>query len=224
MKTIDYDSNADSKSDEKTAIIWRKLEQLVCDYGYLVPDGWRFILKMQAAGDSVPYYHIDVQGDKGGGNYAEAKMLTLEQFPERAATGGDSIQELLEILHRYNYNGTDRYAQISKLQSTDLLNEDLHLWLRDEVGFTTYYGGIRIPYKDIIVEGGKITEEFGEIRIAFSGASAEQDLFFGLMVFGTLNDSFTGLYPNIQGWLDLRKLQKIPAIKFWLDILGIKGA
>lgn len=220
MKIITY--KTEGNSDAKTGVILRKLEQLVCKYAYLVPNGWRLILKMQVTGDVEPYYHIDVQGEKGGGNYAEAKMSTLERFPERAATGDDSLHELLEVLK--DWNGTGRYEHISALESIDLLTEDMWLWLRDEVGFAPCYGGIRIPYEDIIVEENRISNESGEIRITFSGASAEQDLFFALMVFRVLNDSFVKLYPNTQGWLNLRKLQEVPVVKFWLDLLEIEEA
>lgn len=222
MKIITYSNRAESNSEAKTGVILRKLEQLVRKYSYLVPNGWRLILKMQATGDAKPYYHIDVQSDNGGGSYAEAKMSTLERFPERAATGGDSLRELLEALEDWSH--TVRYKKISALESIDLLTEDMWLWLRDKVGFAPCYGGIRIPYEDKIVEGNEISDESGEIRIAFSGASAEQDLFFALMIFRALNDSFVKLYPNTQGWLNLRKLQEVPAVKLWLDLLEIEEA
>lgn len=79
-------------------------------------------------------------------------------------------------------------------------------------------------YEDLIVKDDRITTEKGEIRIAFSGASQEQDLFFALSIFEALNNSFVSLYPNTHGWLNLRKLEEISAVKFWLDLLSIKEA
>lgn len=220
MKIITY--KTEGNSDAKTGVILRKLEQLVCKYAYLVPNGWRLILKMQANGDAEPYYYIDIQSNNGGGDYAEAKMSTLERFPKRAATGDDRLNDLLIILR--SWNDTNQYKQISNLESIDMLTEDMWLWLRNEVGFAPCYGGIRIPYENMIVDGDKISNESGEIRIAFSGASAEQDLFFALMVFRALNNSFVKLYSNTQGWLNLRELQEIPAVKLWLDLLEIEEA
>jgi hypothetical protein len=220
METIIY--KAESGSEAKTGVILRKLEQLVCKYPYLVLSGWRLILKMQVEGESEPYYHIDVQSNKGGGSYAKAKMSTLERHTKHDSTGNDSFCELREILGPWR--DRDECKQIFALNNIDALTKDMSIWLRDNVGFTHYYGGIRIPYEDKVVEGDKILTEFGEIRIAFSGASSEQDLFFALMIFRALNNSFVKLYPNTQVWLDLRKLQKVPAVKFWLDLLEIEEA
>jgi len=220
MKIITY--KTEGNSDAKTGVILRTLEHLVCKYAYLVPDGWRFILKMQVAGETKPYYHLDVQSKDGGGDYARAKMSTLEKFPKRAATGGDTLSNLLKAISMLDY--TDYYKQISELESIDLLTENMWVWLRDEVEFAPCYGGIRIPYEDLIVEGDEISTEIGEIRIAFSGASQEQDIFFALNIFRALNDSFVEIYPNTQGRLDLSKLEKVPAVKFWLDLLGIREA
>ncbi len=218
MKVISYKTESDS--DPKTALILRKLEQLVRRHAYITAKGWRFILKMQGHGDLGLFYHIDIQSDKDGGSYAEAKMSTIERFPECAATGEVSFSDVLRMLKPWS--DAEEYQQIIKLENINLLTEDMIIWLRDEVGFTSYQGGIRIPYKAKVIDGCDISEETGEICIAFSGASEEQDLFFALMVFREIQDSFAKLYPDTQIWFDLGGLQKIPAIKFWLDLLGIE--
>lgn len=74
------------------------------------------------------------------------------------------------------------------------------------------------------MDKGVVSDESGEIRIAFSGASEEQDLFFALMIFRELNDSFAKIYPNTQGSLDLSGLQAISAVNLYINLLGIKGA
>lgn len=222
MKIINYKD--EGSSEAKTGLILRELEHLVCKYVYLVPNGWRFIIKMQVNGEAEPYYYLDVQSDKGGGDYAEAKMSTLELFPDRAATGGDSIRDLVNMIASQERTDNDWVKRIFERENVDQLTDETWEWLRDEVKITPCYGGIRIPYKDQIIGESEITDETGEIRIAFSGASQEQDIFFALGVFNALNDSFVRLYPNTQGWLNLSELEEIPAIKFWLDIFQINEA
>ncbi|MCL2002019.1 hypothetical protein FWG76_01280 [Candidatus Saccharibacteria bacterium] len=221
MKILTY--TTESNADAKTGVFLRRLERLVCNFAYLVPNGWRCIAKMQATGDESPFWHIDVQGNKGGGSFAEAKMQTLEFFPKKAATGEKDILELIRMCESRGAN--DSFLSLIKnLASPDNITREKHEFIRDNFGITSFYGGVRIPYEDLIVEGDKINSETGEIRISFSGASAEQDLFFALSAFKAINDSFVELYPNTQGWLNLRSLETIPAIKLWLDILGIKEA
>lgn len=225
MKILSYNHKDDPKSDEKTGVILRKLEQLVCEYDYLVPGGWRFILKMQATGDAEPYYHIDIQSNNGGGSFAEAKMETLEMFTDHAASGLLGYEEIRDII--INCDGSEDEQELLeciRIKGVESMNRAQHERLRDKYGLTVFLGGIRIPYKDLIVEGDKISNESGEIRIAFSGASAEQDLFFALMVFRALNNSFVELYPNTQGWLDLRKLKEVQAANLWINLLDIREA
>ena len=222
MKILNY--TTESNADEKTGVFLRRLERLVCNFAYLVPNGWRCIAKMQAEGDETPFWSIDVQGNRGGGDYAEAKMNTLELFPDRAATGGESVSDLMQMLEKLDQNTTGIAKLIKGLGDLGQMTKEMYEWVRDGAGIAPYYGGIRIPYEDLIVDGDEIKNESGEIRISFSGASEEQDLFFALSVFKAMNDSFVELYPNTQGWLNLRGLEKIPAIKLWIDLLGVKEA
>ena len=207
-------------SDKKTGVILRKLDQMVNDYSYLVPDGWRFILKMHDASEEEPYYHIDIQSNKGGGDYAEAKMFTLEMFG-KAATGGETIEQLREMIDTVGLGDSEVYSEMLDVENVDQLSDECWVLLRDVYNIAPCYGGIRIPYSDLIVEGNNILKENGEIRLAFSGASQEQDLFFALIIFRALKDSFIELYPNIRGWFDLGELKKVPPARMWLDIMGI---
>lgn len=228
MKVLNYVApDADdptSKTNEKTGIVLRELERLVCKYDYLVPNGWRFILEMVSDGEV--YWGIDIQSNKGGGAYAEAKMETLKKFPTYAATGDIPLREIVgHFLRNVRLVPSDGIADALKyyLDDSDMLSESQWEGLCSS-GYAPCHGGIRIPYEDLIVEESEITTETGEIRLAFSGASQEQDIFFALAVFRALNDSFVTLYPNTQGWLNLRRLQEIPEVKFWLDLLQIKEA
>lgn len=214
----------EENADAKTGGILRTIEHLVCKYKYLLPGGWRCIVKMQVAGDAEPFYELDVESNRGGGLYAPAKMSTLEMFPERAATGGDDIRSLSKMLADLGQNGTPWAREIRRLEDVSQMTEVMWIWLRDEMGIAPCYGGLRAPYEDMVVEGSEITTETGEIRIAFSGATEEQDVFFALFILRELNASFVNLYPNVQGWINLRGLAEIPAIRFWLDLLEIEEA
>jgi len=108
MKVKIYKSDADIKSDEKAAVILRIVGHLVCEYAYLVPNGWRLILKMKATSDSEPYCHIDIQSDKGGGSFAEVKMQTLEAFPNHAASGIISYAEIRELIINRSKDADDQ--------------------------------------------------------------------------------------------------------------------
>ncbi len=223
MKILHYIGDDFGSCDSKTGSVLRVLEECVCKYAYLVPRGWRFILKAQVIGDVEPYYHLDVQSNRGGGSYAEAKMSTLELFSEKAATGGDDIQTVIEMCEKRGAN-VSFLSLIKNLSAISNMTREKSDFMRDQYGIASMWGGVRIPYEDLIVDGNKITTETGEIRIAFSGASQEQDLFFALTIFKALQATFVELYPNIQGWFNLRKLEEIPTVKLWLDLIGIKEA
>jgi hypothetical protein len=219
MKIVSFMTGANS--DGKTGIFLRKLEELVCNYAYLIPNGWRCIAKMQKNGDESPIWRIDVQGNKGGGPYAEAKLHTLETFPELAASGMLTTAMIKDYFKAHG--GLPAYAEglpdnVDKL--TDLQREQL----RDNAKLTLYHGGIRVPYEALIVNGSNISTEIGEICISFSGASQEQDIFFALAIFRELQQSFITLYPNVQGWCDLQELAKIPAVKIRHEIQKIMEA
>ncbi|MCL2038453.1 hypothetical protein FWG86_00920 [Candidatus Saccharibacteria bacterium] len=222
MKTLHY-SSEEKNAEAKTGIFLRHLAWLESNFSYLVPRGWRCIIKMQTDGEIDPFWMIDVQSEQGGGSYAEAKMSTLERFLAKAATGGESIADIMRMLEQLKLDNTGLAKLIRELKDPEQMTKDMYEWLRDGAGIAPYYGGVRIMYKDLIVEGTEIRKETGEIRIAFSGASEEQDLFFALSILRELNGSFAKLYPNTQGKLDLSELEKIPAAKLWLDLFKLKG-
>ena len=237
MKILTYKTDAVG-IDPKTAVILRSLERAVCNFDYIVERGWRFILEMQGDDEEQPYYVIDVQSNRGGGSYAEAKMSTLRDFSGELATGYVDLNELknmvLDIATSEHHVYDALLGEIKMLDSFDPDSEDarrlstsLREALRDELGITFYKGGIRFLYQDlrVIADGaGGVKEENGEIRMSFSGASEEQDLFFALMVFRSLKGSFVDLYPNIQGWFNIRDFDDYPEVKYYIDILGIKEA
>ena len=71
-----------------STVMLRNIERLVCAYDASVADGWRAIIEMQCNGEDHPYFLLDVQSNRGGGNYAEVKMAMLKRFGDLAATVG----------------------------------------------------------------------------------------------------------------------------------------
>ncbi|MDL2327349.1 hypothetical protein LJC64_01635 [Ruminococcaceae bacterium OttesenSCG-928-A11] len=220
MVTLYYDS--DEKNDPKTIAIIHALTKLERKYGYLLQKGWRFICTMKDDCDEKPYYSIDIQSDIGGGDYAEAKMSTLKQFPERVATGGETIEQLCEMLQDVGLGGSAIYDEVSNTEDVSQLYDDDWVILRDSCGIAPCYGGVRIPYEDNIVDGYDVRVENGEICLSFSGATEEQDLFFGLSVFKDLQGLLFDTFKDTSARFDLSGLAEIPAVKLWLDLLDIK--
>jgi hypothetical protein len=226
MNVLTY--KTESNSDEKTGVILRTLERLICEYKYVVPNGWRFIMKMRTTDSTEPYYHLDVQSNRGGGSFAEVKMVTLESH-DIASTGSIDLLRLVEIIEEgYSSDSCDVcqeiLGEVRKLENASQMSKQLAEKIRDTCNVTPFHGGIRIPYEDLIINGNETSKETGEILLSFSGASQEQDIFFALSVFRAMNEAFPVLYPNTQGWLNLRELEKIPVVKFWLNALGIEEA
>ncbi len=231
MKVLYYQHEGEADvAPKKNAIIQRELARLEREYPDLLEKGWRCIVKMRKNGEKSPYYHLDVQSNKGGGSYAEAKVHTLETFRGKAATGGETIIELLRMIAPIT-NDRTYDEQIRQCEDVDSIPNRIWEWLRREHGIAPCYGGVRIPYVDNITGDTDVCDdsnshcvETGEIIIAFSGAPQVLDLFFALSVFKALNDSFTTLCPNVSGELDLYQLRQKPVVGFWLKQLGIQEA
>ena len=220
MKVLGY--QAEKGYEEKTGAILGKLERLVCEHKYLVPNGWRCIVRMQRYEGLHPYYyHLDVQSDRGGGSWAEAKMHTVETLEGCGATFPMSIKELCDVLEDcYESDFADEFSKCENVASLSKEQMARLVDCENGPGIAPGYGGIAVPYDRLIVKEDRAMSEKGEIRVAFSGASQEQDLFFALIVFRTLR----GLFMGEHCWIDLGELEKIPPIKFWLDLLQIKEA
>lgn len=64
----------------------------------------------------------------------------------------------------------------------------------------------------------------GVIRIAFSGASQEQDLFFAVSVLRMIIEKAEDNFPTARVKFDLNGLKEFPAIRMWLQLLGVEEA
>ena len=216
-----------------STVMLRNIERLVCAYDASVADGWRAIIEMQCNGEDHPYFLLDVQSNRGGGNYAEVKMAMLKRFGDLAATGLDSVGTFLDritpVLKDQPEGQEIPYAdaaltKIAGLEYIEQMPKGTAEFLREH-GLTSYKGAIRVPYEILVsTEEGKIDPTSGEIRIAFSGAEEWQDMFFATDILAELQQSLNELWEHDQIWLNLRGLRANHQTAMWLKLLGIREA
>lgn len=206
------------------------VERTIEGWHYLLPHGWRLIVKGQATNETL---ELDLQSDKGGGSFAEVKMQTLQdEAPSKSSisryyTGGDCSGHLLQEIRNRKIlaEECDMYKQIAALDCPGDITRLQHEWLRDVIHYTNFYGGIRVPYeKDFsaVEKAQDPTDYSGEICIAFSGASEEQDAMFALRILREVQ--FYLCWSNEPPYYDLSEIYKSPLLRFWLEELQIKEA
>lgn len=199
--------------------IQRAAKIATSEYGFLVPRGWQLIVKMKSNEETFFHLHL---AEGNGGSYAEAKMSTLENFPEQPYTGADGRGDILDILERLGKSDAAIVNEISAIESPEQLTKIQKEWLRDTCGIASMYGGIRVLYEFLINtdEPEPQTNE-GEILITFSGASQEQDVFFAAWMLSTIQENLAEHQRNIQHSYDLEALRKNPVIHHWFKLMHI---
>lgn len=211
-----------------TAVL-RNLEKLVCNHSDAVSNGWRSIIEMQRDGEDHPYFQLDIQGNKGGGLYAEAKMAMLKRYPDLAATGLENPATFADRIRGFLCDRPEGQQipfvdvamnKIAELDYIEQMPKSTAEFLRAN-GLTSYKGAIRVPYEILVSAEHGIDRSKGEIRIAFSGAEEWQDLFFATDILADLRQSLDELWDYDQIWLNLRGLEADPQTKMWLKLLGI---
>lgn len=224
-------SNIENNQKLSTAVL-RNIERLACDHKYAVEDGWRAIIEMQCEGEDHPYFQLDIQSNRGGGNYAEAKMQMLKRFPDLAATGLESPSDFAGRIRPYFDDRPDDQKvpfadvamnKIAALEYIEQMPKGTAEFLREH-GLTSYKGAIRVPYEILVSTEHGIDRTNGEIRIAFSGAEEWQDMFFTMDILADLRQSLNELWEYDQIWFNLRSLEADPQTKMWLNLLGIHEA
>lgn len=200
--------------------IQRAAKIATSQHDYLVPRGWQLIVKMK--GGERTYFHLHLT-EGTGGSYAEAKMATLENFPEQPYTGDDGIADIKYMLEALGFKDAAEPIGIYSAESPEQFTKAQREWLRDNCKIASMYGGIRIQY-EFLVNSDKATEpqiNTGEILIAFSGASQEQDVFFTVWILSTIQQYLKDAERNTQHSYDLSMLQKAPVINLWLKLMHI---
>lgn len=216
------------------AKVMRGIERLVCDYRSTLPNGWRCCVEFQDNDEDQPNYQLDIESNKGGGDFAPVKMQTLHMFPKISATGYGcvTLPMMADVLSEVKECTDVFFTRLIKLHDvSELTDED---WAKlKECGITKWYGGIRIPYDILLTQPAKagfednkqeVQQIQGEIRITFSGAKEWQDTFFCFRLFQKIQLILNELWPNDQIWYNLRGFKDERSLDFWVNALGVLEA
>lgn len=223
--------------EEIMAVAMDQIEKLVCRYRYILPRGWRSIIKIEDPKQAK--VHLDLQSNQSGGSFAEVKMKTLERF-NKAATGTDDIKFIHDLIPEYLHHlahglttpetvkQSNKAYDFLKMISTEItsateLRRSHHEWLREELGYTNYYGAFCVPFDVLSAKVGSSNDcQRGLIKVAFSGASEEQDVMFAMWIFQRIQEAMVETFKKDQFWFNLRDLEEIPKIRFWIDNLRVR--
>lgn len=206
--------------EEIMAAAMNQVEKIVCKYRYILPRGWRCITKIDDP--RRVGVHLDLQANPGGGSFAEVKMKTLEDF-NKAATGTDNIDFIHELIGMAGQQNSELGQEILNMSSTAELRRAHHEWLKNELGYTDFYGAFCVPYDMLSARVGSSEKyQHGSIKIAFSGASEEQDVMFAMWTFRRIQNAMVETFKRDQFWFNLRELEEIPKVRFWIDNLDVR--
>lgn len=213
-----YDGISD-QTVEILAAIMNRMEVTTHDYEYLLPRGWRLIAELDYFDQKTA--KLDIQADKGGGSFAEVKMKTLkDSSSKRPATGTDDISFIEELIVMEGLRETEVGAEICELMDAKHLTRLHHEWLRDKLGYTNFYGAIRIPFRAITIYPNMVDKN--EIRFAFSGGTEEQDIMFAVWALSEFQRKVVESFREFHFTFDLDALKKIPNVQLWIDLLDVR--
>ncbi len=205
-----------------SSIVVDAVNSATTKYDYLLPGGWKFILHVSSDTIGTDDFKITMQSSKGGGSFADVKMKTLEKYGPRYATGGDSLGYICRLLQTYgSFEDETIPEQIRKLERASDMTREQHEWLRDNLGYTNLEGAFAVPYQYAERKMNSYVEKTGSMRLAFSGANAEQDIMFCAIVLRELQNHLGSGGITTYWRYDLSELREIPNIRLWLDRLGI---
>lgn len=223
MKVLIRETEGFWTREEAVPRFTRLVEQIIEHWDYLLPRGWKLLVEDESAGEKLT---LELQSDSGGGSFADVKMQTLKSTPTKCFTGGDSVEHIVRtaMANLPLPGGCLMLDEISSLTRSSDLTRAQHEWLRDRIGYTNFYGAVRVPYEKnfaAATDNRKVTDYNGQLRIAFSGASEEQDVMFALRVLREIQ-FHQCWYEGWSPYYNLRGLYRAPNIHLWLKELKIK--
>lgn len=242
MKLLVYKAEAKAEDrkveaawqDLVTAEVLRELKRAVAEFDYLVRGGWRMMMSDTVWGANRGLREIglalDMQSDCGTGSFAEAKMQTLQNFQDMALTRPMEKRELIYTVERILLARTDLSSDADKAalemlrecEDVSVIPEEGWKWMRDRLRLAPCYGGIRVPYEQIVLDGKKPRTVGGELKVVFSGASEEQDLMFAFRVLRAVQRACEWNLPARQISYDFGRLRADPVARMWMDLLRIR--
>lgn len=229
------------ESPELNAKILRSIEDLVCYYREVLPEGWRYCIEFQNSDDIEPYFALDVQSNQGGGDFAPVQMEMLRLYskfyPSICGTGRIHPIIIRTMLNCIGLKTTETEKLLASLADKEHVSEVTEVeWERlKNFGITHRYGGIRIPY-DVLAtyvdepllasEKAKqhVEEAKGEIRITFDGAKDWQNVYLCFCLFERIQSILNSLWGHKQIWYNLRGFQDDPCLQFWVKARNIAEA
>lgn len=211
--------NSTQNNPVLAAAIQRAARIISSEYDLALPKGWQLIVKMKTNG--ITYFHQHLQ-EKTGGSYASAKMHVLEIMPKQSYTRDEDPTLILHTLEELGLDESDIVDEICQLESSNQMSRKQREWLRDECNLAYMYGGIRIPY-EFLINANKEHQSIndGEILIAFSGATQEQDVFFALYVLRAIQHSLAVHESHVLHDYILSDLRKNCVIGHWLQLMRV---
>lgn len=211
-----------------TGYLMRHIAKLTSEYEHLLPYGWRSIIRIyqyEYEREGRLGYELDLCSNQCKSNSAKTKMETLEKFPELCTTGGETINDVKDMIQRIDqeegthFCQTDQFSQLIDLPHPALLKDSLKEWLQEQCGISISYGGIRIPFTCLPATPYATS---GEILITFNGTREWQDSFFAMMIFTCIQNAFRENFRDRCYTYNLEDLKKLCETRFWIDILDIK--
>lgn len=167
MKTNAYFN--DLRDNALAGKLMTLMTDMVKDYAFALPHGWRFIAKIITTTDKgtppQQLFYLDIQADEGGGSWAEAKIQTMDMLnlaasqPLSAGRIRNQIRNLgmqdttcgkeicctcNEIYAAKNYKSK---GESSDILTTDRLTPEAIKWLvdvKDGPGIAPNFGGLKL--------------------------------------------------------------------------------
>lgn len=217
MKTIAQRSSIEQTSS-MTENIQQGISALFGKFEPLAPRGWHIIIRVNSAKHQFDYL-IDLASDAYTDLiHAVSIMKTLEKFPDRSYTGGRSIEQIgddLQMIMRQNH---PLFQKILGYKEAEEITRNEREQLSKRYGYTTLYGGFRIPFAD----QSQNTDLKGELLIATDGSNNEHiNLALTLSVFQVMKNVLSEQLPAAQIIYDTRGFDQDLNIQGWMKVLNI---
>lgn len=232
MSLIDMTVNsytATGCNPEVNAKILRAVQKIVNEFDDTITGTgsdwheWSCCVEFWDDGADEPYYRLAAQRPKATClNGAETQLETLKMFPPLPMTGLLATESVIKTLKEQGHDSVILQFPGAITGCYWDLPSDLRNQLERFYSITNTPGGIRVPYKVLVTCSKDVLTEYGEIRVAFCGATEWQNMFYTFKVFGQIQKILKKLWKEDAISYDLSKLCEYGDAKFWMKLLKIR--